>query len=134
MNILLYFDSVLVGHPPNKYSKCHKFLNTRCFLNFNIQDVLDATRQRNSRASGETLKKKFCIIPDKPFPDQDGWAGNVHILLWSYLRLRNSCKKAYMNITIDSDGDLTVSLKMVLAGQADQAPRRGGRQSSRHWE
>ena len=60
-------------------------------------------------------------------------AGTVHSLLWTYLRLRNSCKKAYMNITsdCDCDGDLTVSLKMVLAGQADQAPRRGGRQSSR---
>ena len=31
---------------------------------------------------------------------------------------------------IDSDNSLTVSLKMVLAGQTDQARRRGGRQSS----
>ena len=58
-------------------------------------------------------------------------AGNVHSLLWTYLRLHNGCKKAYMNITSGSDGDLTVSLKMVFAGQADQAPRRGGPQSSR---
>ena len=36
-----------------------------------------------------------------------------------------------MNITSDSDGQLTVTLRMVTAGQADQAPRRGGRQSSR---
>ena len=35
-----------------------------------------------------------------------------------------------MSITSDSDHSLTVSLKMVLAGQANQAPRRGGRQSS----
>ena len=37
-----------------------------------------------------------------------------------------------MSITSDSDSynSLTVSLKMVLAGQADQAPRRGGRQFS----
>ena len=55
--------------------------------------------------------------------------GTVHSLLWTYLRLRSTSKKAYMNISSDGDcdGDLTVSLKMVLAGQADKAPRRGGR-------
>ena len=60
-------------------------------------------------------------------------AGTVHSLLWTFLKLRRSCKHASMSITSDSDsvGDLTVSLKMVTAGQADQAPRRRGRQSSR---
>ena len=58
-------------------------------------------------------------------------AGNVHSLLWTFLRLRNTCKLASMNIHSDSYGDLTVTLRMVTAGQADQAPRRGGRQSSR---
>ena len=57
----------------------------------------------------------------------------MNSLLWTFLRLRKTCKHAYMSITSDSDRDdsLTVSLKMVLAGHADQAPRKGGRQSSR---
>ena len=59
-------------------------------------------------------------------------AGTVNSLLWTFLRLRKTCKHASMSITSDSDSDnsLTVSLKMVLAGQTDQAPRRGGRMSS----
>ena len=36
-----------------------------------------------------------------------------------------------MTITSEIDGQLTVTLRMVTAGQADQASRRGGRQSSR---
>ena len=58
-------------------------------------------------------------------------AGNVHSLLWTFLRLRNTCKQASMNIYSDSYGDLAVTVRMTFAGQADQAPRRGGRQSSR---
>ena len=54
-----------------------------------------------------------------PLLVQDGWGGKRPQLAVAYLRLRNSCKKAYMYITSDSDGDLTVSLKMVFAGQAD---------------
>ena len=59
-------------------------------------------------------------------------AGTVNSLLWTFLRLRKTCKHASMSITSDSDSDnsLTVSLKMVLAGHADQAPRKGGRQSN----
>ena len=39
-------------------------------------------------------------------------AGTVHSLLWTYLRLRSSCKKAYMNITSDWDFDaMTVTLQ-----------------------
>ena len=56
--------------------------------------------------------------------------GNVHRLLWTFLRLRNTCKLASMNIHSDSHGDLKVTVRMTIAGQADQAPRRGGRQSS----
>ena len=52
--------------------------------------------------------------------------GNVHSLLWTFLRLRKTCKQAYMNIFSDSYGDLTVNVKVTFAGQADQAPRRGG--------
>ena len=60
-------------------------------------------------------------------------AGTDPSLIWTFLKLRRSCKHASMTITSDSDsvGDLTVSLKMVTARQADQAPRRRGRQSSR---
>ena len=56
----------------------------------------------------------------------------MNSLLWTFLRLRKTCKHASMSITSDSDSDnsLTVSLKMVLAGHADQAPRKGGRQSN----
>ena len=56
----------------------------------------------------------------------------MNSLLWTFLRLRKTYKHASMSITSDSDSDnsLTVSLKMVLAGQTDQAPRRGGRMSS----
>ena len=57
-------------------------------------------------------------------------AGNVHSMLWTFLRLRNTCKLASMNIHSDSQGDLKVTMRMTIAGQADQAPRRGGRQSS----
>ena len=67
------------------------------------------------------------VIADTPLLDQDGRAGTFNCLLWTFLRLRKTCKHAYMYITSDSDSDdsLTVSLKMVLAGQADQAPSRG---------
>ena len=57
-------------------------------------------------------------------------AGKVHSLLWTFIRLRRTCKKAFLNISSDSYGDLSVTLKLQIAGQADQAPRRGGRQSS----
>ena len=51
-------------------------------------------------------------------------AGNVHSLLWTFLRLRNTCKLASMNIHSDRYGDLTVSLRMVTAGLP--APPPGG--------
>ena len=50
-------------------------------------------------------------------------AGNVHSLLWTFLRLRNTCKLASMNIHSDSHGDLKVTVRMTIAGQADQGPR-----------
>ena len=83
-----------------------------------------------SRPSGHL---GFNMFQTSPSPTRMVGAGTVHSLLWTFLRLRSSCKTANMNISSDgdSDSDLTVSLKMVLAGQADQAPRRGGRQSSR---
>ena len=52
-------------------------------------------------------------------------AGNVHSLPWTFLRLRNTCKLASMNIHSDSHGDLKLTVKMTIAGKADQAPRRG---------
>ena len=44
---------------------------------------------------------------------------------------KSSCKTASLIFTSDSDSDLSVTLKMSIAGHADQAPRRRGRQSSR---
>ena len=58
------------------------------------------------------------------------WAMNVHSLLWTFWRLRNTSKQASMNIYSEIYGDLAVTVRKTFAGQADQAPRRGGRQSS----
>ena len=68
-----------------------------------------------------------------PLPATMAGEGEIYRLFRVFIRLqkRKSCKQACMSITSDSDGQLTVSLRMVTAGQADQAPRRGGRQSSR---
>ena len=51
-------------------------------------------------------------------------------MLWTFLRLRKSCKKASMNIYSDHNSDMFVTVKVQIAGQTDQAPRREGRQSS----
>ena len=67
-----------------------------------------------------------------PFaPARMAGVGELWRLLRTFLTLKSSCKTASLNITSDSDGDLSVTLKMSIAGQADQAPRRRGRQSSR---
>ena len=52
-------------------------------------------------------------------------AGNVQSLLWTFLRLRKTCKQALMNIFCDSYADLTVNMKVTFAEQANQAPKRG---------
>ena len=57
-------------------------------------------------------------------------AGRAHGLLNTFLRLNKSYKKATMNIISDSDGHMQVTITVTIVGQADQAPRRGGRQSN----
>ena len=60
-------------------------------------------------------KKSLTLFQTSPSLTRMVGAGTLHSLLWTYIRLRNSRKKAFRNITSDSDGDLTVSLKMVIA-------------------
>ena len=57
-------------------------------------------------------------------------AGRAHGLLNTFLRLNKSHKRASMNIISDSDGHLQVTITVTIVGQADQAPRKGGRQSN----
>ena len=61
------------------------------------------------------LQKVLTLFQTSPSLTRMVGAGTLHSLLWTYIRLRNSRKKAFRNITSDSDGDLTVSLKMVIA-------------------
>ena len=95
---------------------------------------ISTTRRGNAHASRSTAdrqlpsKSSYFRLPNLTSlpPTRMVGAGNVHSMLWTFLRLRNTCKLASMNIHSDNYGDLTVTVRMTIAGQADQAPRRGG--------
>ena len=79
-----------------------------------------------SRATTDRRPPGDRVISDSPTrhspPTRMVGAGNVHSLLWTFLRLRNTCKLASMNIHSDSYGDLTATVRMTITGQAERGP------------
>ena len=46
-------------------------------------------------------------------------------LLWTFLRLRKTCKRAYMSISSDREGDCHVTLRVTTPGIGFQSPVEG---------
>ena len=54
--------------------------------------------------------------------------GTVTSLFRTFLRLRRTCKRTYMSISSDPDGDCHVTLRVTTPGTGFQSPCRGGAQ------
>ena len=58
-------------------------------------------------------------------------AGTAYKLLGSFLKLQKACPKAFLSYVSDSDGDIQVTLKVLVPRHDNQAPRRVGCQPRR---